>query len=107
MARYSKQKFNHDHERLSLLANAISHPARIEILSILSEKGSVTCGEIVNLLPFSQSTVSQHLNELKIAGIIKYESIGTKSVYSIDANGIDEYVFRFNTFFKNLLHLSK
>ena len=51
-------------------AKALGHPARIAILRILLERQSCICGDIVEELPLSQSTVSQHLKELKDAGLI-------------------------------------
>ena len=74
-------------EELILLADyakVLSHPARIEILQILAEKNSCICGDLVEELPLSQSTVSQHLKELKRIGIIKGEIEGKKSCYCID-----------------------
>ncbi|MFC1502421.1 ArsR/SmtB family transcription factor [bacterium] len=70
--------------RLAEFAKALSHPARIRILEILAEKNTCVCGEIVDLLPHSQSTVSQHLKELKKAGLIQGEIEGPKTCYCID-----------------------
>ena len=50
---------------LANLAKAFSHPARISILRTLAEKNMCICGEVVEVLPLAQSTVSQHLKELK------------------------------------------
>lgn len=105
MARYCKQRFDPENEKLALFANSISHPARLEIIKIISDKKECTCGEIVNLLPFSQSTVSQHLSELKISGILESRSEGTKSLYSLNQDSVDEFVFYYNTFFKKLMGL--
>lgn len=65
-------------------AKALGHPARIAILRILLERRSCICGDIVEELPLSQSTVSQHLKELKEAGLIKGEIEGKKVCYCID-----------------------
>jgi DNA-binding transcriptional ArsR family regulator len=66
-------------------AKALGHPARIAILRILLERRSCICGDIVEELPLSQSTVSQHLKELKEAGLIKGNISGKKICYCIDA----------------------
>lgn len=65
-------------------AKALAHPARIAILRFLIQKQSCICGDIVDELPLSQSTVSQHLKELKEAGLIKGDITGAKVCYCID-----------------------
>jgi ArsR family transcriptional regulator len=69
----------------ALLAKALAHPARIAILQFLAEKKVCMCGDIVNELPLSQSTVSQHLKELKKVGLIKGDIDGPSICYCIDA----------------------
>ena len=65
-------------------AKALSHPARVAILNLLLKKQSCICGDIVDELPLSQSTVSQHLKELKAAGLIKGDIDGVSVCYCID-----------------------
>jgi DNA-binding transcriptional ArsR family regulator len=65
-------------------ANALSHPARIAILNLLIERRACICGDIVEELPLSQSTVSQHLKELKKTGLVKGEIEGKSVCYCID-----------------------
>lgn len=65
-------------------AKALSHPARIAILKLLIKRQACICGDIVDELPLSQSTISQHLKELKDAGLIKGEIEGAKVCYCID-----------------------
>jgi ArsR family transcriptional regulator len=55
---------------LSEVCKALAHPARIAILKELSKRRECVCGEIVNLIPLAQATVSQHLKELKSLGLI-------------------------------------
>ena len=62
----------------------MGHPARIAILKLLASRQTCICGDIVDELPLSQSTVSQHLKELKDAGLIKGEIEGAKICYCID-----------------------
>lgn len=69
---------------LAKYAKALSHPARIAILNLLLKKQSCICGDIVEELPLSQSTVSQHLKELKEAGLIKGDIDGVSVCYCID-----------------------
>ena len=59
------EKFTKTQNEIALIAKALGHPARIAILQYLSEQKSCVCGDIVDELPLSQSTVSQHLKELK------------------------------------------
>ncbi len=70
--------------RLARYAKAMGHPARIAILKFLASKTTCICGDLVDELPLSQSTVSQHLKELKEAGLIKGEIEGAKVCYCID-----------------------
>ncbi|MDP3352886.1 MAG: metalloregulator ArsR/SmtB family transcription factor [Flavobacteriaceae bacterium] len=63
---------------------ALAHPARILIMKHLASSNICFCGDIVDVLPLSQSTVSQHLKELKNAGLIKGEIEGVKVCYCID-----------------------
>lgn len=69
---------------LAQIAKALAHPARIMILRHLMETRACICGELVDVLPLSQSTVSQHLKELKDAGLIKGNISGTSTCYCID-----------------------
>ena len=78
------EEFSVKDNRLAKYANALSHPARIAILKFLMKNQECICGDIVNKLPLSQSTVSQHLKELKTAGLIKGEIEGKKFCYCID-----------------------
>lgn len=70
--------------RIAKYAKALAHPARIAILNVLINKKACICGNIVDELPLSQSTVSQHLKELKQAGLIKGDIAGASVCYCID-----------------------
>jgi len=76
--------FTQSQNRLAELAKALGHPARIAILEYLVQKNSCVCGDIVEELPLSQSTVSQHLKALKAVGIIQGEISGVKVCYCIN-----------------------
>jgi DNA-binding transcriptional ArsR family regulator len=70
--------------RIARYAKALAHPARIAIINLLVTRQTCVCGDLVDELPLSQSTVSQHLKELKDAGLIKGEIEGAKVCYCID-----------------------
>ena len=67
MAFNKKDEFTQKEQDLANFAKAMAHPARIAILKVLAQKNGCICGEIVEVLPLAQSTVSQHLKELKNA----------------------------------------
>jgi ArsR family transcriptional regulator len=90
MANNKKEIFGSQSLKLADFAKAIAHPARIEILRILAEKNSCICGEIVLEIPLAQSTVSQHLKELKSAGLISGIIDGPRSCYCLNVEGIAE-----------------
>ena len=78
------QVFSKKQNKLAEYAKALAHPARIAILEYLASNETCICGELVDVLPLSQSTISQHLKELKRIGIIKGEVEGPKVCYCID-----------------------
>ena len=79
-----KEEFTVKHNKIAGYAKALAHPARVAILQILLKKQACICGDIVDELPLSQSTVSQHLKELKNAGIIKGDIEGVTTCYCIN-----------------------
>ena len=81
-----KESFDTRQNRIAEFAKALGHPARIAILQFLANQTSCMCGDIVEELPLSQATVSQHLAELKRVGLIKGEIDGPKVCYCIDKN---------------------
>jgi DNA-binding transcriptional ArsR family regulator len=78
------EEFSVKDNRLATYAKALGHPARVAILRILVSRQACVCGDIVDELPISQSTVSQHLKELKEAGLIKGDIEGAKVCYCIN-----------------------
>ncbi len=81
MGKSKNELFTPSQNRLAQLAKALSHPARIAILQNLIKKGNCVCGDIVEDLPLSQSTVSQHLKAMKDAGILSIEENGAYNCY--------------------------
>lgn len=102
MSYSKKNSFSPLQAQLARYAKALAHPARIAILETLAAKESCICGEIVEVLPLAQSTVSQHLKELKEAGLITGELEGSKSCYCIDRKAIKEFQLLTNQIFKTL-----
>lgn len=82
------EEFTKSQNEIAALSKALGHPARIAILQFLSEQKSCVCGDIVNELPLSQSTVSQHLKELKKVGLIKGDIEGPSVCYCVDAKAL-------------------
>ena len=73
---------------IATLTKALAHPARIAIIEYLVKVDSCICGDIVNELPLAQPTISQHLKELKNAGLIKGNVEGNAICYCIDEKAI-------------------
>jgi len=99
MAVNKKEEFTQREQGLAAFTKALSHPARIAILKVLAQKNECLCGEIVDMLPLAQSTVSQHLKELKNAGLIDGTIDGPRSCYCINWKAFE----KFNTEFVSLL----
>lgn len=76
--------FTNQQNELALIAKALGHPARIAIIEYLLKVNSCICGDIVNELPLSQPTISQHLKELKNARLISGNVEGTSICYCIN-----------------------
>ncbi len=84
MGSTKSEEFSVKDNRIATYAKAMAHPARVAILRLLIQRQACVCGDIVVELPLSQSTVSQHLKELKEAGLIKGDIEGAKVCYCID-----------------------
>ena len=78
------EEFSARELKLASYAKALAHPARIAIIEMLLKKQACICGDIVEELPLSQSTVSQHLKELKSAGLIQGDIEGVTTCYCIN-----------------------
>lgn len=75
---------------IATLTKALGHPARIAIIEYLIKVDACICGDIVNELPLAQPTISQHLKELKNAGLIKGNIEGNTICYCIDEKAIQK-----------------
>jgi DNA-binding transcriptional ArsR family regulator len=87
MALHKHDQFTAEDQRVAAIAKALGHPARIAILRLLAARQACICGDIVQELPLSQSTVSQHLKELKDAGLVRGEIDGPRVCYCLDPAG--------------------
>jgi DNA-binding transcriptional ArsR family regulator len=101
MAQNKKHEFNKDEIDLADIAKALSHPARIAILKEIAKHDTCICGEIVEVLPLAQSTVSQHLKELLNAGVLSGTIDGTKSCYCINWKVFEKFEKSFASFFNH------
>lgn len=95
MGATKSDEFSVKDNKLAAYAKALAHPARVAILKLLIQKQSCICGDIVEELPLSQSTISQHLKELKESGLIKGDVEGARVCYCIDEK---EWAIAQNTF---------
>ena len=84
------EHFTERQNALAAMAKALGHPARIAIIEYLVKVDACICGDIVNELPLAQPTISQHLKELKNAGIIKGSIEGNTICYCIDERTIEK-----------------
>lgn len=80
----SKIDYTENQIRLAAIAKALSHPARIIILEILTTQSCCYSGDMAEILPIARSTLSQHLKELKNAGLIQGEIEPPKIKYCIN-----------------------
>lgn len=95
------EEFTKKQNEIATLAKAIGHPARIAILEYLLKVNTCICGDIVNELPLAQPTISQHLKELKNAGLIKGNVEGNAICYCVDEKGIE----KLQSYFGNMLQV--
>lgn len=84
------EHFTERQNEIATLAKALGHPARVAILDYLLKVNACICGDIVNELPLAQPTISQHLKELKNAGLIKGSIDGNAICYCIDEKGLEK-----------------
>lgn len=97
----NNNEYSTDNEQLARFAKAMGHPARITILQFLASMDSCYFGDIHNELPIAKATVSQHLKELKDAGLIQGEIETPKVKYCINKENWEKAHAFFNTFFDN------
>lgn len=94
--------FSKEQNEIAAMAKALAHPARIAILQYLVKKNACVCGDIVEELGLAQATTSQHLKELKTAGLIQGNIEGASVCYCIDPKAWKQYGKLFAGFFKEI-----
>jgi predicted transcriptional regulator len=91
--------FSDKQNKLAVMMKALAHPARIAIIQQLIRSNACICGELVDELGLAQATISQHLKELKNAGLIKGTIEGTSVCYCIDEKMWKQYRKEMENFF--------
>ena len=94
---YSKQL-----QGVAATSSALAHPARVAILATLSQEGVMSCGSLVQELPLSQATVSQHLRKLEEAGLVIGTVEGTKSLYRVSKSDTEAAISLLSNFLERI-----
>jgi DNA-binding transcriptional ArsR family regulator len=95
--------FTEKQNKLAIMMKALAHPARIAIVQELIKVNTCICGDLVDELGLAQATISQHLKELKNAGLIKGTIEGTSICYCIDERTWKQYKRELEAFFVPVL----
>jgi predicted transcriptional regulator len=93
--------FNNEQNALALMLKAIAHPARIAILQHIIKANACICSDLVGELGLAQATISQHLKELKNAGLIQGTIEGVSICYCIEPKAWAKLEKEFNRFFQS------
>lgn len=93
--------FSDEQNHLAVMLKAIAHPARIAILEHIIKANACICGELVNELGLAQATISQHLKELKNAGLIQGTIEGASVCYCIEPGAWNMLKLHLNNFFNS------
>jgi DNA-binding transcriptional ArsR family regulator len=89
MAQAKNDAFPAELVQLAAAARALAHPGRLQLLATIASRPSCVCGDLVEVMPLAQSTVSQHLKELKEAGLIRGEIDGPRTCYCLDPETLE------------------
>lgn len=95
------QVYSELEQNLAHYTRALGHPARVAVLIALARRGFAVQGEIIQVPSLSQSTVMQHLRELKRAGLLKGRIFGAKADYRIDQENLQKFEILFGDFFRH------
>jgi DNA-binding transcriptional ArsR family regulator len=90
--------FTTEQNEIAAIAKALGHPARIAIMQYLMSVDTCICGDIVNVLPLAQPTISQHLKELKNAGLIKGNVEGNAICYCVHRETVSAFIEAMSVF---------
>jgi predicted transcriptional regulator len=102
----SEYKYEDETIELARFAKALGHPTRIAILRHLENQACCFTGDLVDVFPLAQSTISQHLKELKNAGLIQGELNPPKIKYCVNMENWNKAKKIFESFFNNELTLN-
>jgi len=102
-----KELFTPRQNELARIAKALGHPARIAILDHLRKANQCINGDLVEVIGLAQSTISQHLKELKAAGIVRGTVEGSSVCYCIDPKTWDQYGHELKAFFSPLASIGE
>ncbi|WJS95669.1 metalloregulator ArsR/SmtB family transcription factor [Flavobacterium johnsoniae] len=81
-------EFDLETKAIGKICKALGHPTRIQIMTLLWKRDNRTCGEIVELIPLAQSTLSKHLLELKKADLVSIKNEGKRVIYSVNFDNL-------------------
>lgn len=98
--------FTDEQNELAMLLKAMAHPARIAILQSIIKANACICGDLVLELGLAQATISQHLKELKNAGLIKGTIEGVSICYCIDPVNWKKFERQLGAFFSSYKDIS-
>lgn len=96
--------FTESQNEMATLAKVLGHPARIAILEHLANTPGCICGDIVDVIGLAQPTISQHLKELKRAGLIRGQVEGTSICYCLDNTEWTNISRKFSQFINQLMN---
>ncbi len=96
------EKFDESLQKVARIAKVLSHPARLAILKFLADSKTCISGDISDYIPLGRTTVSQHLKELRDAGLIQGEIDGLKINYCLNCQNIKLFVRMFDDYFQEI-----
>lgn len=97
-----KEAFSTEFQELAAFTKVLSHPARLAILDFLAQQDECVSGDITSEIPLSRTTVSQHVQELKNAGLLKGTVSGTRVYYCLEIEKLKEMKDKLDAFMEKL-----
>jgi len=93
-----------EQKEIAAVAKVLAHPARVAILQYISSQDACICGDIVDKIGLSQPTISQHLQVIRSAGLIKGSFEGKSICYCLDVDRFKELQTLFNDYFNQTVN---
>ncbi len=97
-----KEAFSDEFQEIAAFTKVLSHPARLAVLDFLAQQNQCISGDITHEIPLSRTTVSQHLQELKNAGLLKGTVSGTRVYYCLETEKLKEMKDKLHAFMEKL-----